>query len=290
MGIVKSVGNTIGSTVGSLTGGVFGGVAGGLASATPAMSNTQRQYYSPDVTKYRDMANDATYQQYLQNLNAQLTGHGPSVADLYAQQAGQQSVANANAIAASARGNVNPAMALRSAQTAGAQGQQQAMQQGALMKQQEALNAMQMAQQNRQQNLGMEQFYQDLGMKGDAGYTQNQTQFAGAGMQALSGAASAAAMSDERVKTSVKDGSNTIQEFLDKISPNSYEYKNKDFGEGEHVSPMAQELERHPIGESMVMDTPQGKMVDYGKGFGAILAAQADLHERMKQLEKKKNG
>lgn len=50
---------------------------------------------------------------------------------------------------------------------------------------------------------------------------------------------------------------------------------------------MAQELEKSAVGDSMVEDTPDGKMVNYGKGFGAVLAAQAHLNERLNKLEKK---
>jgi len=39
----------------------------------------------------------------------------------------------------------------------------------------------------------------------------------------------------------------------------------------------------------MVETTPNGdKIVNYGKGFGAILAAQAHLNQRLNELEKKK--
>jgi len=52
---------------------------------------------------------------------------------------------------------------------------------------------------------------------------------------------------------------------------------------------MAQDLEKAgKIGKSMVKNTEYGKMVDYGKGFGSILAAQVQLNERLKELEKKK--
>lgn len=85
---------------------------------------------------------------------------------------------------------------------------------------------------------------------------------------------------------------------LDKLKAYEYEYKDPSAagaGEGKFNGIMAQDLEKAgPVGKSMVMDTPQGKMVDYGKGFSAILAAQVDFNERMKQIEKrfgsKKNG
>lgn len=103
----------------------------------------------------------------------------------------------------------------------------------------------------------------------------------------LSSAASAAAMfSDKKLKTDIKDGSKDIKSFLDAISSKSYKYKDSSKGEGTHVSPMAQDLEKTALGKSMVEDTPEGKVVNYGKGFGAMLAAQADLNKRMKKLEK----
>jgi hypothetical protein len=40
----------------------------------------------------------------------------------------------------------------------------------------------------------------------------------------------------------------------------------------------------------MVSTNEEGnKMVDYAKGYGAILAAQAHLNERLNSLEKKKS-
>ncbi len=99
--------------------------------------------------------------------------------------------------------------------------------------------------------------------------------------------------SDEDKKTKTGSGKGELQGFLDAIGAHSYEYKDemKDnplAGEGEFVSPMAQELEKTEVGKSMVMDTPDGKVVDYGKGFGAILAAQAMLNDRLNKIEKRK--
>jgi hypothetical protein len=101
----------------------------------------------------------------------------------------------------------------------------------------------------------------------------------------------AAAMSDEDAKSEIKPGAKQVESFLEAMKAHSYEYKDKEkHGAGKHVSPMAQELEKTELGKSMVVDTPEGKMVDYGKGFGAMLAANAALHERVKKLEGKKNG
>ena len=82
--------------------------------------------------------------------------------------------------------------------------------------------------------------------------------------------------------------------FLDKLQAYSYEYKDKFKkdgmgGDGRYLSVMAQDLEKAgPVGRSMVEENDNGKYVNYGKGFGAILAAQAHLNKRLNELEKKK--
>jgi len=81
--------------------------------------------------------------------------------------------------------------------------------------------------------------------------------------------------------------------FLDALQATSFEYKKEakglpGAGEGRRLGIMAQDLEKAgPVGKSMVKETPNGKQVDMGAGFGAILAAQSSLNERLKQLETK---
>lgn len=116
------------------------------------------------------------------------------------------------------------------------------------------------------------------------------------GVERGEGAAAAnramAAISDENSKKNTE--SYNPKSFLDALKAYSYEYKDEhkdkpEAGKGRFLSVMAQDLEKAgPVGESMVMDTPSGKMVDYGKGFGAILAAQAHLNKRLKNIEKKR--
>lgn len=85
-----------------------------------------------------------------------------------------------------------------------------------------------------------------------------------------------------------------VKEFVDGQKAYDYEYKPqyKDeplAGEGRYVSPMAQDLQKTELGKSMVTKGPDGKLVvDYGKGFGTIVAAQAYLNERLNELEAKK--
>lgn len=105
----------------------------------------------------------------------------------------------------------------------------------------------------------------------------------GLGQAAATGAA---AMSDRNVKTNIKSGDKDLKGFLNAIGSSKYSYKNKDHGAGTYISPMAQELEKTKLGKDMVIDTPQGKMVDYARGAGTYLSAASMLSKRMDKLEK----
>ena len=97
-------------------------------------------------------------------------------------------------------------------------------------------------------------------------------------------------LSDEKTKTNVESGKESITDFIDKVEPHQFKYKNPNMQGADdktHFSPMAQELEKSKIGKSMVYDTPNGKMVDFQRGLGAILAVQANLNERLKKMEGK---
>ncbi len=91
--------------------------------------------------------------------------------------------------------------------------------------------------------------------------------------------------SDEKLKKDIKPGNEKLGQFLDAINAHAYKYKDKKFGKGEYVSPMAQELEKTDLGKGLVKNTSEGKMVDYGHGFGTMMAAMAEMHKRLKKLE-----
>ena len=100
--------------------------------------------------------------------------------------------------------------------------------------------------------------------------------------------------SDKSSKMNAYSDKNIKKDFLDKLEAYTYEYKDKykkdpRAGEGRHMSVMAQDLEKAgPIGKNMVDEDVDGvKMVNYAKGYGAVLAAQAHLNKRLNQLEKK---
>lgn len=142
----------------------------------------------------------------------------------------------------SARGDVNPALLQRNAQKMAMQAQAQGAQNAGIMKNQEALNAAQLFGQNRAQNLGQQQFYEQLGMSGkrlaNMG-SANQAQSINAGTaaantaatnqatgSALQGIASGAMMlSDENAKTDIESGAGEIQSFLDALKAHKYNYK-----------------------------------------------------------------
>jgi len=127
------------------------------------------------------------------------------------------------------------------------------------------------------------------GAREEAGARRSAAQLEGI---ATMGAALLPAISDKNAKKDIKSAKNTPMDpehFLSKLSSHSYKYKDTKDGKGTFLSPMAQELEKAgPVGKSMVEDTPEGKVVNYGRGFGAILAAQADLNRRLQKVEGKK--
>lgn len=78
-----------------------------------------------------------------------------------------------------------------------------------------------------------------------------------------------------------------LQEFVDSLGTHKYNYKNPEHGDASYISPMAQEMEKSELGKGMVVDTPEGKMVHYGRAGGVMLATAAMLNERMKEIEAK---
>jgi hypothetical protein len=95
------------------------------------------------------------------------------------------------------------------------------------------------------------------------------------------------AMSDENVKQEIKPADTDLRSFLQPLGAYSYEYKDPKHGVGRFVSPMAQELEQSEIGKSAVIETADGKMVDYGRLAGIQLAATAMVNKRLNSLERK---
>lgn len=95
-------------------------------------------------------------------------------------------------------------------------------------------------------------------------------------------------MSDERVKENVEDGRAAVREFLGKLKPATWDYKDPKHGQGRHAGVMAQDVEKSKLGKSIVQETPDGKALDGKKLLSATLAAAVDLNARLSKLESKK--
>lgn len=148
-----------------------------------------------------------------------------------------------------------------------------------------------MAQARQQAQADLEKTQAGLASQVQLANLQSQSNLAGGLLGALGSAGGAIAASDKNVKKNVKSGDSDVKKFLDAISAKSYDYKEpKKHGKGKQTSVMAQDLEKTDIGKSFVEALSDGtKMVNYGKGFGAILAAQAHLNKRLEEIEKKKS-
>jgi len=292
--VVKGIGKSLGRAI-------------GLGGAGDVGNNTGLNLNFGQQIKDRNAINPTeAYDKQQMALNKQLMnqaqGIGPSVAGMQLQQATDQNIAQQQALAASARGG-NVGMAQRIASQQAGQIQQQSAQQMGLLRLQEQQQAQgllnsgigqggSMALNNQ---AGKDAFSSDFTKAGTTRDIGQQTAAAaGGGMlgnligNAGAGVAKLIEVSDENMKKDIKPGDKEITSFLDAMKAHSYKYKDEKHGEGKKVSPMAQELEKTSLGKSMVKEGPDGKMVDYGAGFGAMMAAMASLNQRTKELEGKK--
>lgn len=234
----------------------------------------------------------------IKKIQERVSGTAPTIAELEAKKAREEAIKASMAGAASARGQINPGALQRALMQQQAAIAQNAAQMEQIGKQKELegyaqtlaqaragnLTEAQMLQQQSQFQQDLARLYEQMRVQRDIAAQQAQAQFGGSALGAL-GTLGAAIFSDERLKTDIKDGAEDIHDFLEALGSHKYKYKNPEHGEKTYYSPMAQELEKSEIGSSMVIDTPEGKAVDYRRGLGAILAAQADMHKRIKELE-----
>lgn len=155
-------------------------------------------------------------------------------------------------------------------------------------------NANTSAQQANQQNLlGANAAYgnQQAGILGNMNSTNSATQIQNSKAQQgifgglLGGAGSI--LSDENSKKDIHSADADIEQFLQSIGAHEYKYKDPDqpgAAPGEHTGPMAQELEQSKIGKQMVVDTPQGKGVDFQRSMGTVLAGLAHLNKKIEAM------
>jgi len=95
--------------------------------------------------------------------------------------------------------------------------------------------------------------------------------------------------SDVRLKDNIKDGNPKMQAFLDSMEPYSYNYKDSNKDDSfDHLGVMAQDVEKTPLGKTMVAEGERGKMLK--PDLSTILAAAAYNNKRLKELEGKVEG
>lgn len=246
--------------------------------------------------------------EFAAQLANQALGKAPSTTELQLKSAMDRSLAQQVA-AAKANRAVNPALASRQVSNAAAQQQAQTAQAAGIQRLQEQQVqqnqfANYLAQQQQQKNAlissglqGGQMFENADARKRAQGAAENAAdkQFAGS---LIGGAASVLAgpagslgatlLSDKNTKQNIKESKDSSKSFLDALKSYNYKYKDEKNGKGEQFSVMAQDLEKAgPVGKAMVEESPEGKKVNYGKGFAAILAAQVELNQRLAEIEKK---
>lgn len=100
-------------------------------------------------------------------------------------------------------------------------------------------------------------------------------------------------ISDEDLKTNIDYDKKHIDDFLSKLKPALYDYKDevKDSplaSNERQFGVMAQDLEKSDMGKESVIDTEGGKVVDYDDLQPKMLAALATLKADIDELKKKK--
>jgi hypothetical protein len=280
-----------------------------------------KERQTQSLQQQKDLVNNLTG--VAQTLGDQASGQGPSLAEAQLRSSSNRSLAQQLAAAAAARGG-NPAALQRQLMRQQGQAGRELGESAAVARLQEAQQArsqqlqalgqagsivggevgradagatqgiggqFQYGTAPQTQNLAISQFNAQQRQGADAANQQAQTQMVGGVLEA--GASIAGGLlSDEKMKTKKEDAKKQAKDLLDKLSAKKFQYKEGVQGEEsgkDTFGIMAQDLEKSEMGKTLVVETPQGKAVDTRKGFGAVLAAQAELNKRLNKLEGKKS-
>lgn len=304
-GYTASVAQGLGLTKNNLVDEGFNAITGQKRSNSAPAGDPNAGLKS-DVDKQVEASRNAALG-LIGDLQSQSRGTAPSIAEAQMRQAGNRTLAQQLSAAAAQRGG-NQAMLQRA--LVASQGQQ-----GRELAEQAAGARLQEQQQARQQlgNLVLGQQQQDLSQvisprqltmqdalerfrvqetrKSEKEKADRQLLGGVLGSASGAGGLATMAMSDETEKKNVKDSKKSVKDMLDKLSAKKYEYKDTTkpgTAEGKRHGILAQDLEKSEMGKSMVKESEAGeKMIDTVQGFGAILAAQAELNKRLKKLEGK---
>lgn len=113
-----------------------------------------------------------------------------------------------------------------------------------------------------------------------------------AGLGLISGGASvgsaALLASDRNLKENIQPVTDKdADELVKALKAYQYNYKPETGIQGTHTGVMAQDLEKSKVGQNAVIDTPDGKMVDYAKLLPALTALVTKQQEELNSLKKK---
>lgn len=86
--------------------------------------------------------------------------------------------------------------------------------------------------------------------------------------------------SDEKLKKNIEP---IKPDLIEGLKAYTYQYKDPKFGEGQQNGVIAQDLEK--VRPDAVVDTPEGKMVNYGKLMPDMLAGLIGQNDKVKMLE-----
>lgn len=101
---------------------------------------------------------------------------------------------------------------------------------------------------------------------------------------------SAIALSDPRTKNTSSDGDALLQDYLDKVKPVQFEYKNPGkYGAGRRTGVMSTDIAKSALGDAMVVEDPETgyKMLQQDPRImnPLLMASDALLNQRVNQLE-----
>lgn len=301
--VAPGVGTVGGALLGAGLGGMFGGVSSVGEWQGPTVDWSQA-----DVERSGQRQAREGQLSYADMLRMRAMGGGPSTAQSQLQLATNQAQRDAASMAASARGGaLQQQAAQQQAMNAGVQAQQTAAQQAATLKAQEQIAAQgqygEALGQMRGQDLQAQQT--EIGQAAKIGDLQNQAaqtrlqgqvanqqaeQKTSGGLMGMGGSLLGGLLSDERQKEGVRDATPELLAFLQDMADKARAYRYKE-GTGQepgvHYGVMAQDLERTKVGQTMVHDTPQGKVIDKDRALPTMMATVFELEAQLQDVSRK---
>lgn len=246
-------------------------------------------------------------QQNLQKLlEERVAGKRPSIADLQLKEAEERALKQAASQAASTRGVSSAGLVSRNLARQQEGIQRDVIRTGTQLRAAEQQSSEQQLGTLLAQSRGQDLQFEQIG----AGAFEGAQKRRGELFKGLAGGAGNVAAlgslgtvlgglgSDENAKKNIKPGGDTAKNFLDAISSVKFDFKSASegqqfpeemIGEGKQLGVLAQQVEKAgPVGRQIVEDGPFGKQLDIQTGFGALLAATAELNKRLNLVEKGK--